>query len=366
MKNEIIKAAHSELGASSYDRWKNCPGSVALCRDLPKKTSVYAEEGTMAHDVAAKALEGFELQSVSEEMWEAVNVYLAHINSVREQGPSFEAIEQKLDLSEYHHKLFGTADYVCYFADTKVLHVIDYKHGAGVAVEVNENEQLMYYGLGALHANKFPIKKIVLTIVQPRCYHEKGPVRSWETDAMTMLEYSAQLIADAEATEKADAPLQTGDHCRWCNAQGVCPKMHSKAIATAQNVFGNTVNYDPMKLSETLMALDQIEAWAKSVRSFAYSEAEAGRIPPGFKLVDKRAMRKWKDDADFGTLPLHENDMYERKLKSPASIEKMLEKSAKPLIEALTVKESSGKNLVPENDTRQSIAPKIKDVFDVI
>lgn len=33
-----------------------CPGSVALCKDLPDSSSKYADEGTAAHDLAARCL----------------------------------------------------------------------------------------------------------------------------------------------------------------------------------------------------------------------------------------------------------------------------------------------------------------------
>lgn len=370
-----MNALHSKLGASSYSRWKACPGSVNLCEGIPSTTSVYAEEGTHAHAWASHLLDDTQPrpeERLNDEAEAAVEIYLEHVAKLRAFGPAFEAVEQRLDLSKYHPALFGTADYVCYFADKKELHVVDYKHGAGVAVDVVENEQLMYYGLGALHQNKLPIKKVVLTIVQPRCYHQDGPVRSWETDPITMLDYAATLVEDAIATEKPDAPLIDGGHCRWCNAQAICPKVHEKSITTAQSVFeATTGSYDPRKLADTLRQLDQIEAWCKAVRSFAYTEAEAGRVPPGFKLVDKRASRKWKENttvldliAVFKGLP--KDQFTETKIKSPAQVEKFLSKTDKPKLEALTVKESSGKNLVPEDDSRIAIAPKIKDVFEVI
>lgn len=365
--------AHSELGASSYKQWKACPASISFCRDIPKTTSVYAEEGTTAHDIAAMQLANQPSALVpTEEMQEAIDVYLSHIESLRSQKPAFEFIEQKIDLSKYHPKLFGTCDYVCYFSETKTLHVVDYKHGAGVAVEVDANEQLMYYGLGALHENKLPIAKIVLTIVQPRCYHEKGPVRSWETDPMEMLEYAATLIEDAEETEKPNAKFKTGDHCRWCRGQATCPLKHTQAIEAAKNVFTPMVTYDPAKLADTLGKLDQIEAWCKAVRSFAYGEAEAGRIPPGYKLVDKRASRKWAQEVNLDHViklfpQLSSTDLLtEPELKSPPQVEKLLSKKEKPLLEQLIVKESSGKNLVPMIDKRIEIAPKVVDVFDIL
>lgn len=374
MSSQKTETVHSELGASSYKQWKECPASVNFCRDIPKTTSVYAEEGTKAHDLAAQVLLGKKNVVVEDdEMADAIQVYLDHISELRAQSPTFEAVEQKVDLSKYHPKLFGTADYVCYFSSTKTLHVVDYKHGAGVAVEVENSEQLMYYGLGALHMNKFPISEIVLTIVQPRCYHEQGPVRSWKTDSIAMLEYVAQLVDDAKRTEDPNAPFKTGDHCRWCRGQATCPLKYSESIEVAKNVFTPTVSYDSAKLADTLRKLDQVEAWCKAVRSFAYNEAEAGRIPPGFKLVDKRATRKWKNEDHITFLNLKEiskkinsENVFETKLMSPAKVEKLLNKSEKILFEELTVKESSGKNLVEDTDNRPAIAPKIENVFDIL
>lgn len=373
-------AAHSKLGASSYSRWGKsvggCPGSVRLSETVAKlPPSIYAAEGTKAHEVALAVLLKQAHETVSEEMMEAVGVYVDFIRQLRRNEPDFEAVEQKFNLQHYYKGLFGTADYVAYFARFKTLYVVDYKHGAGVAVEVKNSEQLMYYGLGALHENKFPIEKIVLVIVQPRCNHVDGPVRQWEATPLEMIDYSSDLIADAIATEDPNAALVTGEHCRWCPAQAVCPALHSKAIETAKNVFDDPAVYDPERLSATLRSLEQIEAWAKSVRSFAYNEAEAGRIPPGFKLVEKRASRKWVEGVTGKTLSAtftksFSNLFYtEPELKSIPQIEKIIAKDEKPLLDELTLWISSGKNLVEDNEKnakRREIAPKAAAVFQDI
>ena len=43
---------HSELGASACARWSVCPGSVVPSRGIERKSSVYADEGTAAHELA--------------------------------------------------------------------------------------------------------------------------------------------------------------------------------------------------------------------------------------------------------------------------------------------------------------------------
>jgi hypothetical protein len=297
-------------------------------------------------------------------MFEAVMVYVNYcldLTAMSNPGAGRRAqVEQRFDLSHYYPGCFGTADFVCYFGSTKTLHVVDYKHGQGVPVEVEENEQLMYYGLGALHANKFPVKEIVLTIVQPRCYHKDGPIRSWRTTPERMIDFIGELVYDAKKTAEDNAPLVTGDHCRWCSASAVCPAQYDSNVKAAQAVFQpqaltsfNVVGalYDAKKLGDTLHILDRVEEWAKSVRAFAYEEAKAGRCPPGWKLVDKRAMRKWIDESAV-IKEFNKYNIFEQTLMSPAKLEKILQPRDKERIGDFTISESSGQKLAPLDDDR--------------
>ena len=47
---------HSRLGASKAERWMNCPGSVRMSEGMPDGQTIYAAEGTVGHEVAARAL----------------------------------------------------------------------------------------------------------------------------------------------------------------------------------------------------------------------------------------------------------------------------------------------------------------------
>lgn len=360
---------HSELGASSYYRWGasvgGCPGSVALCRGIPNVSSVHAYRGTYAHAVGAEMLDPKLVNALDRppefegEDFEAIDVYVNYIEQLRAMGPSFEAVEQSIDLFDYHPKLHGTADYVAYFKETRTLYVVDYKHGAGIPVEVVGNEQGMYYAAGALVKNGFPIEKIVVVIVQPRCYHVDGPIRAWETDPFTMLDFIDHLIEDANATERSGAPLNPGGHCRFCPAQPKCPAVENQALALAKEIFAPD-SYEPKKLADTLALLPRVESWCASVREFAYREANSGRVPPGWKLVPKRPSRRWIDDDKAIVTGLLAkgfdfDQIYDQSLRSPAQIEKILPKKDKDIISQWTIKESSGKNLVPENDDRGAI-----------
>ena len=133
---------------------------------------------------------------------------------------------------------------------------LDYKHGAGIAVEVENNPQLLDYGLGALLADVHPAKRVKLVIVQPRCDHADGPVRDWEIDAIDLLDFRADLKAYAEATQRADAVLVSGDHCKFCAAAPLCPALEKKAQAVAKLGLSGAL----LRSREVAAALDMLDA----------------------------------------------------------------------------------------------------------
>jgi len=349
-------------------RWAACPGSVRQSAGIPNVASAYADEGSDAHALAAYCLsEGKDPMSyrgmkmhlegreflVTQDMAEAVAVY---VEAVRDT-PGKRHIETKFDLSSVHPGCFGTADAVIWDKKEKILTVMDYKHGAGIPVNVKGNPQLRYYALGALLGLKYPAAKVKLVIVQPRCEHPDGPVRDDDMDALDLLDFCADLVNYAKATEAPDAPLKPGEHCRFCPAgkANACPEIKNKAQAIAKTVFTPMQSYDPAELARCLDARETVKAWLKNLDEFAYAEAEAGRCPPGYKLVEKVARRKWRDEAEV-IAAAGENNRHaifeEPKLKSPAQLEKIV---TKDWVAKFTVKESSGHVLVEESDKRPAV-----------
>jgi len=202
---------HSPIGASSAKRWMHCPGSVALSQKVGKlPSSVHAEEGTAAHELGelslrlnmppsafiGQTLNGFE---VTEEMASAVAQYVdvvygyvEHVNEVNGlKGPPGKLnIETEFVIAWVHPEAFGTND-SC-IAGIKTLVVLDYKHGEGVQVQAEGNEQLMYYGLGALglytEAGLLLPEEVELVIVQPR-YRGSNPVKKWTISTAELIEW---------------------------------------------------------------------------------------------------------------------------------------------------------------------------------
>lgn len=377
---------HSRIGASSMHRWSECPGSVRLCGDVPNTSSVYAIEGQLAHEHAAHRLEkGVWREDISDEMREAVEVYIETlkaecdadtVNFTECDADTVTFTEHKFDLSAVYPGLFGTCDRIHYYPATKLLRVYDYKHGAGVPVEVDGNVQLMYYGLGALLSTNFPCEEVELVIVQPRCFHIKGPVRRWKMPALEMMEFAASLADYAAKTAEPNAPIVVGDHCQFCPAAGICPKLHEKAQELAKLEFGDVapingsvsvIDYE--KLAHVLGWLDTVESWAKSVRDFAYNESQRGKTIPGFKLVAKRAARKWTDPeaaekflkTEFPNSIQH---FYtDPEFKSVPQVEKVLHKKQHEKLKPFIVSLSSGNVLVSIADARPEVKSCPQDAF---
>ena len=396
---------HSKIGASSMYRWLNCPGSVRMSADIPRTTTEYAAEGTAAHFLAEQCLkkDKFTAQSVvkskgkagifvngdngechfrpkapddmdgffvevNDEMIEAVNVYLGVVAGFMEDDPDAQLlVEQRVSLPQIHDSLFGTSDSIVWQPTFKRLIPIDFKYGAGVAVEVTGNLQARYYALGALLETGWRAASVRPCIVQPRCPHPDGLCRYEDLDPIDLMDFAGQLREAAQATEDPDAPLYAGDWCRWCPAAAICPEIKRQAQANAQKEFAPDLSYDPQDLAETLEWLPVLEAWIKNVRQFAYNEHQHGRHIPAHKLVEKRATRKWKDEDEavkvLEAAALDEDDIFQTKLRTPAQIEKVLGKENKEVLEDLVVSESSGLTLVHETDKRPAVSVSPQDEF---
>lgn len=382
---------HSPIGASSMDRWSKCPGSVRLSKDIESKSSVYAEEGTLAHALGAQWLstgkepnwipeaKAFltrdkkeaspqDIRKLADELQDSVTVYYEYV--APKQLTHTVYIEHGFDLSSVWPGCFGTADAVIWDAKNRHLEVVDYKHGAGVFVSAVNNPQLRYYGLGALMDLKLPAKTLTLTIVQPRYESPEGQIRSETLETMELLDFVADLQMYAKATEDPKAPLNPGDWCRWCPAgqAQACPELTARTRAIAKQEFTQGQVYDAATLKSALDSREFVKAWLKTLDEFAYGVLEAGGEIDGYKLVAKRPTRKWKDESQ-AEIALHNYagkvDLFEPKtLKSPAQMEKLIKDKEvlAPLIESI----SSGHTVVEESDKRPAVKSSAKQEFTAI
>lgn len=379
--------AHAKLSASGSERWLNCPGSVALSENAPpQRESGYAKEGTDAHAVlevilknhgkkpysAARMLKGKYPDAMVEHALRAYKEI-----EVRIPPGATVLTETKVDLTFVGPDMFGTVD--CAIVDEfGTLWVIDYKYGAGVPVDPDENTQLIYYALGIAHKYHFNFADVKLVIIQPRAPHEKGPIREWNMTIEQLMAWEVKFRQGVERVEDPCAELTDGDWCRWCPAATICPKLKEQAMETAAIVFDDdtgalTTPVPEMiklpNLSNLLTACDRLELWIEKVRDHATTVLEKGHTIEGWKLVEKRSIRKWADYDKASKLArktFGDGAFSEPELLSPAQLEKALpnaEMLVDKFIKANASDKSSGTTLVSASDKRPAVVPA-ELVFD--
>lgn len=390
MTQQPPKSKHSRIGASGAYRWMVCTGSPAMIdKAPPQPQSVWAAEGTGAHKIGELCLKtgnnaaryigtDFDGVECTEEMAEAVQVYIDTVRADVAKYPGSEfLVEQAFDLGQILLGLFGTNDAVLYQPLGKLI-VYDYKHGAGNAVEVVENKQLLYYALGAilnLLNGSGDFDSVELVIVQPRAMHRDGHVRRWTVDVPYIMEFAKELEKKARETMEPNAPLVAGDHCKWCPAKAFCPALSQLVIDTAAMDFPEPVPPAPRFPDPALLSPEQIKKaldlsevindWIRSVEAYAEESARRGVAIPGYKLVKKRANRKWINEGNvIDALTEYGDQIFEPKsLLSPAKVEKIVGKKNLLLIETLCETPDSGLCLVSEVDKREAEAPPMLTDF---
>jgi hypothetical protein len=375
------KRAHSTLGASSAKRWLTCPGSIRMLKDIPSRTSSYAEEGTMAHEllemcllkeVDAKAFRDLKIKgkSIPKDMIDAVQMALDHILSHINDDTDL-SVEEEFSLEWLYPGMFGTND-VCIREDFGDLHIMDYKHGAGVAVDVEDNAQLLFYAIGAAYNLKLKnfddYQKVFLHIIQPRAYHIDGPIRVWGTSIGYLKEFSDILREGAVATTKKDALLvPTDEGCRFCDAKSLCPAVMKEAQLVAKSDFSEVEILSPEHL--TLEEISKVVGKEKMIKEFLEACKERsksalmnGEKIQGLKLVRKRSKRIWNrndeemEDAlnEGGFTKLNPDNILEVKLKTVSKIEKIIgRKEFKKLAPYISTMEG-GLDVAPISDKRKS------------
>jgi hypothetical protein len=233
--------------------------------------------------------------------------------------------------------------------------ILDWKFGSGVPVSADDNPQLMFYAAAAMRTPEVQwvfdeCDEIECIIVQP------PSVKRWVTTTKRIKAFEQELAMAVKISQMPDAPLNAGDHCRWCAAKPTCPKMTGLADR-ALHAQLDILNVE--QIADYLKKADMLEQWIADVRGLAHQVLDAGKPVPGFKLVAKRAIRSWADDDQALVAMLNEGIPEEElttvKVISPAQAEKVLKKHGKQLPANQVVAVSSGSTLVEESDPRPAV-----------
>jgi hypothetical protein len=360
-------AQHSNVvGGSTAKRVIACPGSVALVAKMPPRpSSKYADTGTLLHNAISEILEGrltpegavgLQYESITLDQTLLETKLLPALMALDDIDPDKKmeyACETVVGFGDVLPDVFGSADLLGRIGDTA--YVIDYKFGDGVAVDVEENPQLMFYAAAAMRTKEVQwvfegATKIECVIIQPPY------VKRWETRPRRIELFEHELIRAVKRAQQPDAELASGDHCRWCAAKPVCPLM-TGAVGRALRM--SVQSLDAVSISTALDEADLLESWITDLRALAFQMMNEGVAVPGYKLVPKRATRQWVDEEKaldaMKALGVKENELTETSVLSPAKAEKVLKKYKMTLPAELIVSVSTGNTLASEDDPRPAV-----------
>ncbi len=384
-----MQNAHAKYSPSASSRWLNCTGSIHLTQNIQQETSPYAIQGQAAHWLAEKCLtdnldpytfEGFTVTNVGNYQLtlddvNAVNNYVFFIREeLKNAGENAQlTIEKKFDTSSISKYFFGTCDAIL-FSQNGDLKIYDYKHGAGVVVPVDNNSQMLCYALLAIEYAKslgLKVNTIEIIIVQPRTSEDEYISRKF----LTVLEFVAfkntliKKIKEIESTKNNPILTPGESQCRWCVAKPVCPEVRNKNLALAKAEFADNKFIlpapellDENELVKILDHADFFRSWLTSIENFMEVQALNGKKIEGYKLVKKRAYRKWENPqaviehikTNFSEL---ESKIFtEAELRSPAQIESLLKKEDKKDIQKFISTPNTQPTLVKANDKRPEIS----------
>lgn len=381
---------HSPVGASGMSRWSVCPASVSLSRGIVEQPSSFAQEGTDAHTLAQWCLnkgidawecigaytfpDGEEID-IDKDMADAVQEYLNAVrirHPKRHQGNSW--VERSFHCKDIHPAMYGTSDLTVYSRGQRSLDVWDYKHGAGIVVDVQKNPQLMYYAVGMLEDLDLwgKVDLVTLHIAQPRGWHPDGAIRSWSITVADLIKwrYDVLLPTIIAASQGSDI-LVSGDHCRFCPARKrACPQL-AKDMDELEDLM---TEFDDGEGAEELsneqigrfLALSERAAMVSSAANeVAFHRLKAGADIPGRKLVSSRTNRAWKDGAEDAIMAAFGGQaLAKAKVKSPAQIEKLA--GGTTLAEEWAFKPEGKLTVAPESDKRTAVDCDTTNLFEAV
>lgn len=338
------------------ERIAACPASWRASKDVPRTSSAYADRGTLLHDLGAMTISNRVLTTdrhckregivLARDERAAVLLYARHCRKLCRKA-TYWAIEQSL---AYTVEMFGTPDFHAVCGDT--LHIVDLKTGTGVYVEADNNVQLQCYAVLAfsnlpVHIQR-EIKRVALTIVQP-LYEGARPIRTADYPVESIPDWQGEINLAIERAKNPNARFSPGEHCRFCPAKPSCPALMGVAQAFPNATLHGTLT--PVQVGEMLQKVDTIEIWIKALRELAHEAIGHGIPIPGWKLQDKRAVRKWTDEkAVIKTAEANGIVAREYKLMTPAALAKRHGSMPAQLLPFID-QTPSGQNLVRDAST---------------
>lgn len=393
-----MPSRHALLAPSSSKRWMTCAPSARLEAQFPEKDTAYTREGTLAHSLCETLLdimlhnhshvhdadtmrgyvrgtgietdvakEGLDFEDMYRYCYDYAATVFEEYLSLKATYPDARLlIEAELVLDAFIPEGFGSSDAVIIAGN--ILQVWDFKYGKGVKVEAIHNTQMMCYALGALMgpAELDCIEEIRMTIHQPRLSH----ISSWTVSTEELTAWATETLRPAALRAfEGKGEMVCGDHCRFCAVAPQCPALAKASMATLSATEYPEL-LDDAQMGKVLSQIDTLKSWMARVEEYALNRMLEGHQISGWKVVEGRSVRKFKD-ADKVVETLHQagfadSAIYKpQELRTMTDIEKMLGKKLFASLMADLVERQPGKpTIAPESDRREAYSPTASSEFD--
>lgn len=382
MNQNHSEREHALLSPSSSSRWLNCTPSARLAENAESKSSVYAEEGTLFHEICEYCLAQWnagvwEPDPFGEELPELKDDHLMHplfkqemfkharnycdfvmnenYNLEKSDGACKMLLEERVNISEYAPDCFGSVD--CQLVARDTLIVIDLKYGEGVKVYAERNTQMMLYALGAIKG-KPTIKTVRLVIAQVRLNH----FDVWEISVNDLLQWADKVLKPtAKKAFAGKGEQKLGDWCGFCPVKAQCRKQYEAVVSDFDKYeYPELLTED--EICDLIEKIDKYKGWLESVNKFVYDEALRGHKWKGYKLVAGRSSRVITDEEairqDLLTKKYLEDEIFNIKLKGIGDLEKLVGKKQFSALYGQYVKSKPGNpKLVPDSAPGDEINP---------
>lgn len=361
------------------------------------------------------------LIKIDEEMLE----YVQQAVDYCEWLPGEHFVEQRVYFSEYTplERQSGTCDHCACDGDTMI--ITDHKFGKGIVVYaamdhddprgviindiddsfvLNGNPQGLMYALGFFlkHDPKYNFKRIIIRISQPRLNH----FDEWTTTREELLKFAAWVKIRADLAWVVNAPRTPSPKgCLWCKVATECTAytvMQEDLFSGAMMGANEEVTVERMgelkarlddewkpyemtiadvnslsieNMATLLKYRPVAEAWWKKLEDSLFRAAARGERVAGYKLVESRARRVFKNQTAavkrlVDDLGLPRREVVVEKLVSPAQAELLLIKKGRrkkempALLEGLVHKPPGNPTLVPAYDRRPELSRAADHAFD--
>lgn len=311
--------SHFPGGPSGAARRIQCPASVLLEQQFPEsEDDQAAREGVAFHWACAEMLAGRlvdvgqiapngvvldqDMCDGADLVYDDISNTLKRYGLVPEQGVS----EQAVRIDRVYPGMFGTPDFYIVLQmpnGRRLLLVWDFKYGHRW-VEAFENPQMVDYVAGitqGVNDLTEPVD-VVVTIIQPRSFHNDGPVRRWHT---TLLDMRALVNISSTAAHEAfgaNPRARVGDECRDCKARHSCSVFTRDTYAALHEAKRTTpLEMRPDHMAQerkiVLDAIKVLEARASGLDAALTAAIKAGKPVQGLRLEHGYGREQWSQGA---------------------------------------------------------------------